>query len=355
VTHELAPGPLAPRVRRKRGDPGHLQAEPGAGRRDVRFGATDLDVELARGFEAAGRRNRQTQEDLAERDEVVHLGRPELDLRGAAEDERHRQQLGTPVGAEGDTGGLALLRPRREVRQVEERRGLARACIGVNLERERHQLGAIEPLGVVRALVVRPLAPDDVGLVPPIRLRGPDAVGVVEDRADGVVHVHPLGHRHDVIGDAQAAHEEGLAAEVVLDSAADPVVPELRARFPALYAEPRVPLERRPAPVLKEPAGLDPVRDAIPLPSDRDVVAAARPVDRLGEHPVQVEGEQAIENSDVRGVCALSSLGGGGGPPSAKPADRGQEEGQGQSQELATGDLARGDQVPGHVRPVRLF
>src|SRR5207244_4763263 len=52
VTHELAPGPLAPRVRRKRGDPGHLQAEPGAGRRDVRFGATDLDVELARGFES---------------------------------------------------------------------------------------------------------------------------------------------------------------------------------------------------------------------------------------------------------------------------------------------------------------
>src|SRR5207244_11071388 len=107
--------------------------------------------------------------------------------------------------------------------------------------------------------------------------------------------------RHDVIGDAQAAHDEGLAAEVVLDSAADPVVPELRARFPALYAEPRVPLERRPAPVLTEPAGLDPVRAALPLPSDRYVVAAARPVDRLGEHPVQVEGEQAIENSDVRG------------------------------------------------------
>jgi len=42
--------------------------------------------------------------------------------------------------------------------------------------------------------------------------------------------MHPLGHLHEIVGDAQAAQEEGLAAEVVLDGAADPVVADLRAR-----------------------------------------------------------------------------------------------------------------------------
>ena len=76
VPHELAPDPVAPLVRGKRGDPRHLQAEPRAGRRDVRLGAADLDVKLACGLEAGGRRDGQAQEHLAEGDEVVHLERP---------------------------------------------------------------------------------------------------------------------------------------------------------------------------------------------------------------------------------------------------------------------------------------
>src|SRR5438046_8738428 len=90
----------------------------------------------------------------------------------------------TPVATEGDVGGLALLRPRREVREVEARCRLPGNRIGVHLERERGQLGAVHLLDVVRALVLRSLPPDDVRFVAPVRPGGPDAVGIVEGRSE---------------------------------------------------------------------------------------------------------------------------------------------------------------------------
>ena len=73
VTGQLAPDPLAPRVGRQGGDPRGAQAQAGARGGHVGLGAPDLQIELARCLEARGRRNRQPQQYLAERDEVVHL------------------------------------------------------------------------------------------------------------------------------------------------------------------------------------------------------------------------------------------------------------------------------------------
>src|SRR3989442_7656340 len=120
--------------------------------------------------------------------------------------------------------------------------------------------------------------------------------------------MHPLGHLHEIVADAQAGEEGGPPAEVVLDGAADPVVADLRARFPTFHADPGAPLERHPAPVPEEPTGLDSVGDAVSLPRDRDLIVAGGPVDRLAEGPVQANTEQAADDANVRGVRALALL-----------------------------------------------
>src|SRR5712691_5348625 len=72
VPGELTPRALAPRVGRQRRDPRDTKPEARGDRRDVGFGAADLDVELPNGFEARGRRQRETEENFTEGDEIVH-------------------------------------------------------------------------------------------------------------------------------------------------------------------------------------------------------------------------------------------------------------------------------------------
>ena len=56
ASHRLTPRALAPRVGGQRRDPGDTKPEARGDRRDVGFGAADLDVELPNGLEARGRR-----------------------------------------------------------------------------------------------------------------------------------------------------------------------------------------------------------------------------------------------------------------------------------------------------------
>src|SRR5262249_11526068 len=86
VTGELTPDALAPGAGGRRGTPGNGGAAAGPGRPHVGLGPAELQVELPRRLEARGRRNREPQQHLAERDEVVHLTGLQADLDGRSQD-----------------------------------------------------------------------------------------------------------------------------------------------------------------------------------------------------------------------------------------------------------------------------
>jgi hypothetical protein len=80
VTGQLAPDALPPRICRKRRDPPGAKTEAGAGSCHVGLGAAELQIELANRLEASRRGGGEPQQNLAERDEIVHLSGLQADL-----------------------------------------------------------------------------------------------------------------------------------------------------------------------------------------------------------------------------------------------------------------------------------
>src|SRR5712691_3809827 len=174
---------------------------------------------------------------------------PEADRDRGPEDERGGDGFGAAVGPEEDARGLPLLRPRREAREIEAGRRLARLGVGRDLQDEGGELGPIVLGDVVGPFFLGPLPAHDVRVIPTVGVWGPPAVGVIQHRGDHVVDVEPRRDGQRVVGYPKAPQKEGLALEVVLDPAPVVVVEGLRARLTASHLEPGGGLERRPPPV----------------------------------------------------------------------------------------------------------
>ena len=228
---------------------------------------------------------------------------PDPDGDGGAEDQRGGDQLGAPVRAEDDARGLGLAGPRREPREVEERRGLPGPRVRRHPEDEGDVVRPVGRLDVVRAFAQSPAAPDHLGDQRAVGLGRPAPLRVVERGAHDVVHLGPFRHGHDIVGHPQPAEEERLAPAVVLDPPAGVVVAYLRAGLPPVDQEEAQRPDRRPAPLPEHPAGLDPVGDPRTLALGVDVVAPPSVVHRLVDAPDQLEVQDPVEDGHARGVA----------------------------------------------------
>ena len=176
--------------------------------------------------------------------------------------------------------------------------------------------------------------------------RRPQPIGVVERRAERVVHREPGRDRQHIVHDAQPTKKEGLALEVILDPAARVVIGDVGARLAPLHRKERPRAERYPAPLPEGAGGLDAVGDSIPLTLDCRFIAAAGPVDGLDERALDVIGQQAVQQPDVNAIGGPVRLDRGG----EGSAQRSQEEGHGQHQKFPAVDG-----LPRHASLVHLF
>jgi acyl carrier protein len=130
-----------------------------------------------------------------------HRRRPEPDRQAGPQDERGGDRFGASVSAEDDAGRLVLTCPRREARQIQERRG-ATPRLRLHTELERDKLGPVPPIRLVRALTRKPLPAHDPRNQPAVGLRRPPAFGIVQGGTHDVVDVHAHRQRDRVVGDS---------------------------------------------------------------------------------------------------------------------------------------------------------